>query len=74
MLTNTELNLLKMLSIGFTAQEIGASLKMGIEEFINVYSNLLIKTGSWDDTNLGFWWFQNEHIYVDKLPDNIVSI
>jgi len=72
MLSKTEINLLRMLALGFGAEEIATNLGLDFKEFIGSYSTLLLKTNCWDETGLGIWWSINQTEYLDVLQNNIV--
>lgn len=72
MLSKTDVNLLRLLSLGFGAEEIAATIGLDFKEFISSYSNLLLKTSCWDEVDLGLWWAKNQHEYLDTLPDNVI--
>ena len=73
MLTPTDVNLLRMMALGFGAREIATTLKLELKEFSALYAELLHKTKCWDEIGLGAWWQQNQHKYKDVCPDNLVA-
>lgn len=72
MLSQIEVNILRMLALGFGAEEIAKTTGLSFNEFISSYTNLLSKTKCWDDLSLGSWWAKNQHEYLDVLPDNVI--
>lgn len=73
MLSQTDVNILRMLALGFEAQEIATTLNLDIKKYTSLYANLQQKTKSWDEFALGVWWQKNQNEYTDILPNNLVT-
>jgi hypothetical protein len=73
LLSQTEVNLLRMMALGFGPREIATTLELGLKDFMALYSELLTKTKCWDDLALGLWWAKNQLQYLEIFPNNISS-
>jgi DNA-binding NarL/FixJ family response regulator len=73
LLSQTEVNLLRMMALGFGSREIATTLELGLKGFMALYSELLTKTECWDDIALGLWWAKNQRQYLELFPNNIFS-
>ncbi len=73
MLTQTDVNILRMMALGFGAREIASTLNLELKEFTNLYADLLQKTKCWDEIGLGLWWQKNLHEYTNVFPDNLAA-
>lgn len=73
MLCQTDVNILRMMALGFGAQEIASILNLEINEFSSLYTNLLQKTKCWDELGLGVWWQKNQGEYADIFPNNLIA-
>ena len=71
MLTQADVNILRMMTLGFGAREIASTLNLGLKEFTGLYAGMPHKTKCWDDIELGLWWQQNMHKYKNVLLDNL---
>lgn len=73
MLTQTDVNILRMLALGFGAREIASTLSLELKEYASIYADLMKKTKCWDELNLGVWWQQNHLEYENVFPNNLVA-
>ena len=73
MLTQTDVNILRMMALGFGPREIASTLNLNFKEFKSLYSGLLQKTKCWDEIGLGLWWQKNQNDYADIFPNNLIT-
>ncbi len=73
MLAQSDVNVLRMMALGFGAREIASTLNLELKEFSSLYAGLLQKTKCWDEIGLGLWWQKNQHEYKDVYPNNLVA-
>lgn len=72
LLSQTEVNVLRMMALGFGAREIANAIQLDFNEFNGLYSSLLAKTLCWDELALGMWWAKYQHEYLSVSPNNLV--
>ena len=73
MLSRIDINILRLLALGFGAREIASTISLDFDQFNSLYSSLLMKTKCWDETELGLWWQKHEREYIETVPDNLVA-
>lgn len=73
MLDQTDVNILRMLALGFGAREIASILNLDFKEYTSLYTNLQRETKCWDELDIGIWWQKNQNNYADIFPDNLVT-
>jgi DNA-binding NarL/FixJ family response regulator len=71
-LSQTEVNVFRLLALGFCVKEIATILDLELKDFVVLYSELKTKTKCWDDIELGLWWAKNQVQYLSVLPDNLL--